>query len=49
MRIEYARSSAISWNGIPDFKRVHFWTNVQQYWEKKLKESFTREKEYFGE
>ena len=30
-------------------RRVLFWTNVYQYWEKKLKESFTKEKEYFGE
>lgn len=30
-------------------KRVLFWTKVKEYWEKKLKESFIKEKEYFGE
>lgn len=30
-------------------RRVLFWTNVYQYWEKKLEESYTREKEYLGE
>lgn len=29
--------------------QVLFWTNVYQYWEKKLEESYTREKEYLGE
>ena len=49
MRIEYARSKVISWSEIPNFNRIHFWNNVKEYWKKKLEESFTREKEYFGE
>lgn len=28
---------------------IAFWSKVKEYWEKKLEESFTREKEYFGE
>lgn len=30
-------------------KKMEFWAKVKAYWEKKLKESFTKEKEYFGE
>lgn len=49
MRIKYASSNIINWSEIPNFKQVHFWTNVKEYWKKKLEESFTKEKEYFGE
>ena len=58
MRIEYAKWQIESWEESYDTRSVKyetmqsqvlFWTNVQQYWEKKLKESFTKEKEYFGE
>lgn len=30
-------------------RQVLFWTKVKEYWKKKLEESFTKEKEYFGE
>lgn len=58
MRICFAKVQIEDWEETYDHRsteyetmqrRVLFWTNVQQYWEKKLKESFTKEKEYFGE
>ena len=58
MRIEYAKAVIEAWEESYDTRsvtyetmqrRVLFWTNVYQYWEKKLEESFTKEKEYFGE
>lgn len=58
MRICFAKTEIESWEESYDTRsvtyeimqrRVLFWTNVYQYWEKKLKESFTNEKEYFGE
>ena len=30
-------------------RMILFWTKVKEYWKKKLEESFTKEKEYFGE
>lgn len=58
MRICYAKAVIENWEETYDRRsteyetmqrRVLFWTNVYQYWEKKLEESFTKEKEYFGE
>ena len=55
MRISFAKAVIESWEVTYDSRsaelrrRILFWTNVYQYWEKKLKESFTKEKEYFGE
>ena len=58
MRIRFAKVQMEDWEETYDRRsieyeiiqrRVLFWTNVYQYWEKKLKESFTKEKEYFGE
>lgn len=49
LRIEYARFKIIYWSEIPVFNKIRFWANVAQYWEKKLEESYTREKEYLGE
>jgi len=53
MRIEYAKWQIESWDETYDHRSINyetmqrmilFWTNVQQYWEKKLKESFTQRK-----
>lgn len=57
MRIEYADWKIWAENeywdkhtiDCPTYKRIQFWTNVKEYWKKKLEESFTKEKEYFGE
>lgn len=58
MRICFAKTLIEDWEDAYDTRSVKyetmqhqvlFWTNVYQYWEKKLKESFTKEKEYFGE
>ena len=58
MRICFAKCQIESWEELYDSRSINyetmqrqvlFWTNVKEYWKKKLKESFTREKEYFGE
>jgi len=58
MRICYAKAVIETWEEAYEQcsteyetmqRQVLFWTNVYQYWEKKLKESFTKEKEYFSE
>ena len=53
MRIEYAKwhidLDDMYWDhntkDCDAYKRIQFWTNVYQYWEKKLKESFIKGKE----
>ena len=57
MRIEYAEwyieLDDMYWDhntkDCDAYKRIQFWTKVKEYWKKKLEESFTKEKEYFGE
>ena len=58
MRICFAKVLIEDWEDAYDTRSVTyetmqrlvlFWTNVYQYWEKKLKESFTKERGYFGE
>lgn len=58
MRISFAKCLIESWEESYDSRSVNyetmqrkvlFWTNVKEYWKKKLAESYTREKEYFGE
>ena len=61
MRIAYAQNQInyLEWETEPDqmfplsladAEQIEkFWTKDKKYWEKKLKESFTKEKEYFGE
>ena len=57
MRIEYAEwyieQDDMYWDhstkDCDAYKRIQFWNKVKEYWKKKLEESFTKEKEYFGE
>jgi hypothetical protein len=57
MRIEYAEwyieQDDMYWDhstkDCEAYKRIQFWNKVKEYWKKKLEESFTKEKEYFGE
>lgn len=58
MRIIFAKVLVEDWEETYDRRstnyetmqhQVLFWTNVYQYWEKKLEESYAREKEYLGE
>ena len=59
MRIVFAKHKQnqhrLNWTlGNPDernkyMEKEKFWSNVESYWKKKLEESITKEKEYFGE
>lgn len=57
MRINYAKVLVEDWENSYNTRSVKyetmqhqvlFWTNVYQYWEKKLKLSYQWEKDYFG-